>query len=288
MGRNLRFAVSFAALAAAAALVSQTPASSSIRPAARSVRPEVRAIPSSVACEGCWSPGLELSWQWQLAKPPSAAHLLDVRMYDVDGFEATERLVAKMHASRIKAVCYISAGSWEDWRPDASDFPAVVLGRSNGWPGEKWLDIRRLDILRPIMKARLAMCAAKRFDAVEFDNVDGYQNHTGFPLTAHQQLRYDVFLANQAHARGLSAFLKNDLDQVGTLMPYFDAALNEQCFQYHECGKLSAFVQAGKPVFGVEYKLDPATFCPKANAQKFNFLKKRLKLDAWRVPCRGA
>jgi Glycoside-hydrolase family GH114 len=74
------------------------------------------------------------------------------------------------------------------------------------------------------MNARLSMCAAKRFDAVEFDNVDGYLNHTGFPLTAHQQLRYDVFLANTAHARGPSALLKNDLDQVGRLMPYFDGA----------------------------------------------------------------
>jgi hypothetical protein len=287
MGRSLRFAIPSIVLATVA-LVSQTPASSSTRPTARSLRPELRAIPSPVACGRCWSPALEVSWQWQLAKPPSGAHLLDVRMYDVDGFEATERLVAKMHARRIKAVCYFSAGSWESWRPDASDFPAAVLGRSNGWPGEKWLDVRRLDILRPIMKARLDMCAAKRFDAVEFDNVDGYQNHTGFPLTAHQQLRYDVFLANQAHVRGLSAFLKNDLDQVGALIPYFDAALNEQCFQYHECGRLSAFIDAGKPVFGVEYKLDPVTFCPKANAQEFNFLKKRLKLDAWRVPCRGA
>jgi hypothetical protein len=136
------------------------------------------------------------------------------------------------------------------------------------------------------MQARLDVCDTKGFDAVEFDNVDGYQNRTGFPLTGADQLRYDVFLANQAHRRGMSAVLKNDLGQVRTLLPYFDFALNEQCFQYHECDKLTPFVDAGKAVFGVEYHLDTADFCPDANAMDFNFLKKKLSLRAWRVPCR--
>ena len=112
------------------------------------------------------------------------------------------------------------------------------MGRSNGWPGERWLDIRKLGVLGPIMKARLDMCAAKGFDAVEFDNVDGYQNRTGFPLTAADQLAYNVFLANQAHLRGLSAVLKNDVGQIRALLPYFDFALNEQCHQYDECDRL--------------------------------------------------
>jgi hypothetical protein len=162
------------------------------------------------------------------------------------------------------------------------------LGKSNGWPGEKWLDIRALATLGPIMQGRLDICRRKGFDAVEFDNIDGYQNGTGFPLSGRDQLRYNVFLANEAHARGLSAFLKNDIDQVKALLPYFEAELNEQCFQYAECGKIVPFVTAGKPVFNVEYKLDVAQFCAKANAKGFNSLKKRLALDAWRVPCRGA
>ena len=253
---------------------------------ARSVA--LRGLHAPVPCPGCWSPHLRLSWQWQLQNPPAAGALLDLRMYDVDGFDTTARLIDAMHAQGTKAVCYISAGSWEDWRPDAADFPKVVLGKSNGWPGEKWLDVRRLDLLSPIMKARMSICRRKGFDAIEFDNVDGYQNDTGFPLSGPDQLRYDVFLANQAHRRGLTAFLKNDLGQINQLLPYFDAALNEQCFQYSECGKLVAFVDAGKPVFGVEYRLASGDFCPKANANDFNFLKKKLALDAWRVPCRGA
>jgi hypothetical protein len=41
-------------------------------------------------------------------------------------------------------------------------------------------------------------------------------------------------------------------------------------------------------VFGVEYKLETTEFCDAANAHDFNFLKKRLALGPWRVPCRGA
>ncbi len=245
-------------------------------------------LAAPVACPGCWHPALKVSWQWQLKNPPTAAALIDVKMYDVDGFDSSKSLIAAMHSKGIKAVCYVSAGSWENWRPDAGDFPASVLGKSNGWPGEKWLDIRKISALAPIMKARLDMCRAKGFDAVEFDNIDGFQNNTGFPLRGGDQLRYNVFLANAAHARGLSAFLKNDIDQVAKLLRYFDAELNEQCFQYAECGKLKPFVQAGKPVFAVEYKLNTPQFCPKANAMNFNSLKKKLALDAWRVPCRGA
>ena len=71
-----------------------------------------------------------------------------------------------------------------------------------------------------------------------------------------------------------------------TLLPYFDYAVNEQCLQYRECGKLAPFVAAGKPVFEVEYQLDPARFCGRANALNFNSLQKHLSLDAWRVACR--
>src|SRR5262245_57916698 len=247
-----------------------------------------QAVAAPAGCPGCWRPPLKVSWQWQLQEPPRIGALLDVSMYDVDGFESTARLVRAMHTRKIAAVCYLSAGTWEKWRRDAASFPTQVLGKSNGWSGERGLDVRAMAVLKPIMRTRLAMCRRKGFDAVEFDNVDGFQNATGFPLTAAEQLRYDVFLANAAHRRGMSALLKNDLGQIRKLLPYFDAALNEQCFQYRECAALSRFIEAGKPVFQVEYKLSAATFCATANRRSFNALRKRFALAAWRVPCRGA
>ena len=60
-----------------------------------------------------------------------------------------------------------------------------MLGKElDGWPGERWLDVRRWDVLEPILAARFDVCRQKGFDAVEPDNVDGYANESGFPLTA--------------------------------------------------------------------------------------------------------
>lgn len=246
--------------------------------------PPAVALPDPVPCDGCWQPALRTSWQWQLQWRVDTS--VDVEMFDIDGFDNRPRVVEELHDGGAAVLCYVSAGSWEDWRPDADVFPEAVLGRTNGWPGERWLDIRRWGVLAPIMEARLDMCARKGFDGVELDNVDGYQNRTGFALEAADQLRYNARLANEAHERGLSVALKNDLGQVEELLPYFDYALNEQCFQYEECDLLLPFVEAGKAVFGVEYRLDTDGFCPRANAMDFNFLKKRLSLGAWRVACR--
>ncbi len=242
-----------------------------------------RSLPSPVACPTCWHPALDTSWQWQLQGTVDRS--VDVQMFDIDGFDNSASTVSSLHSAGRMVVCYIDAGTWEDWRPDAGRFPRSVLGNSNGWPGERWLDIRKLSVLEPIMQARIQMCADKGFDAVEFDNVDGYQNRTGFPITYGNQLRYNVWLANTAHSLGMSVALKNDLGQVKDLLPYFDFALDEQCFQYKECDKLVPFIQAGKAVFEVEYKLDVSRFCPSANSLGFNSLKKRLSLRAWRVAC---
>ena len=130
---------------------------------------------------------------------------------------------------------------------------------------------------------------AKQCDGVEPDNVDGYSNDSGFPLSAADQLAYNIWLADQAHSRNLSIGLKNDLDQILALQPYFDWALNEQCFQFEECDQLLPFIQANKAVFGVEYEeegANPSNFCPQANALNFDWLLKRYDLDSFRIACR--
>ncbi|HCU24664.1 MAG TPA: endo alpha-1,4 polygalactosaminidase [Deltaproteobacteria bacterium] len=234
--------------------------------------------------DGIWTPALNTSWQWQLTDEIDTS--VDAQMYDIDLFDVDESVIDELHSAGRKVICYFSAGSWENWRPDANQFPSSVKGRNNGWPGEKWLDIRRLDILGPIMKARLDLAVAKGCDGVEPDNVDGYSNRSGFKLTYQDQLHYNKFLAAEAHARGLSVGLKNDVDQVKDLVAFFDWTLNEQCFEYRECDTLLPFIKAGKAVFNVEYKGNTNNFCPKANAMNFNSMKKHLDLDAWRVPCR--
>ncbi len=246
--------------------------------------PLVTASPSPSA--DWWQPHPGTSWQWQLDSGQIDISF-DVQMYDIDLFDVPAATIAQLHTDGRVVICYFSAGSWEDWRPDAGDFPPAVIGNPlEGWPGEKWLDIRQIDALAPIMRARLDLAVQKGCDGVEPDNVDGYINDTGFPLTYADQLNYNRFLAAEAHARGLSVGLKNDLGQIPDLVADFDWALNEECFTYQECDRLLPFIQAGKAVFGVEYDLNPADFCPQANAMDFDFLKKHWNLDAWRVACR--
>ena len=232
-----------------------------------------------------WRPAPGTSWQWQLSGTIDTT--VNASMYDIDLFDTQQSIIDELHTRGRTVICYFSAGSYENWRPDAHQYPASVLGKDlDGWPDEKWLDIRAIALLGPIIEARLDLAVSKKCDGVEPDNVDGYANDTGFPLSAADQLAFNRWLAVQAHARGLSIGLKNDLDQVTELVADFDWALNEQCFQYDECDTLLPFVQAGKAVFGVEYSGNTTDFCPQANANNFDWLQKKMDLDAWRVPCR--
>jgi hypothetical protein len=240
--------------------------------------------PAPAPAPAIWRPAPNTTWQWQLTTPVDLS--VPAQMYDIDLFNNGAEVVSAVHASGRRAVCYLSAGTWEPGRPDSGAFPAAVLGSAvSGWPDERWLDIRRLDILGPIMERRLDLCRARGFDGVEPDNVDGYGNGTGFPLSAADQLAYNRFLVSAAHARGLSIGLKNDLEQVAELQPIYDWALDEECFANSECQLLQPFVQAGKAVFNVEYDLDPASFCPQARSMGFMSMRKELALDAARTPC---
>jgi hypothetical protein len=192
------------------------------------------------------------TWYWQLQGPVDNSR--PAAVYDVDGFDTPASEVATLHAQGKRVVCYVDAGTWERFRPDAGRFPGSLLGRPNGWPGERWLDVRRLAVLEPIMTARFQICARKRFDALEPDNIDGFANHTGFHITAVQQLRYDEWLARAAHRLGLAVLQKNDPQQARTLQPYFDGVLDEQCNQYSECSSFKPYLAAGKPVLNAEYK----------------------------------
>ncbi len=148
----------------------------------------------------------------------------------------------------------MSAGSREDWRPDAGQFPPELLGKDyEGWPGEKWLDIRRIDLLAPILRARLDLCKAKGFERVEPDNIEIHDNDTGFPITYQDQLAYARWLADEAHARGLAIGLKNAPDMVADALPFFDFAITEDCYHQGWCDQVLPFIAAGKPVFAAEY-----------------------------------
>jgi hypothetical protein len=250
----------------------------------RRIRIERFVLTPAPAGAPAYVPPPTATWQWQLTTPVDPT--VEADFYDIDLFDNSASVVADLHARGRHVACYLSAGTYESGRPDSASFPGEVRGKElPDWPGERWLDIRRLDELGPILEARLDLCRSKGFDAVEPDNVDAYANDSGFPLTAADQLRFNRWIARAAHARGLSVGLKNDLDQAAALEPAFDWALNEQCFQYDECDKLAPFIRAGKAVFVAEYELGTDLFCGRARRLGVMAMRKHLELDAWREPC---
>lgn len=237
-----------------------------------------------------WKPTPFDSFQWILSSALDTSSAASV--YDIDGFNSSAADVAALHRLGRHAVCYINVGAYENFRTDASSFPAQVIGNAYaGWPGENWLDIRRIDVLAPIMQSRFDMCKAKGFDAIEPDNINGSENTTGFPLSAADQITYNTWIASIAHARGMSIALKNDDTQVAQLAPLYDFAITEDCWQQRWCSQMAAFHNAGEAVFTVEYTdvTTPTTFtstyCGQAKTAGFNAILKKRQLDAWVQTC---
>ena len=233
-----------------------------------------------------WQPQPTIAaWQWQLQGKIDTSIAADV--YEVDGFEVGAGTVAELHRQGRKVICYLDVGSWENYRPDAGRFPKSVLGRPyEGYPDERWLDIRRIKALAPILRKRFDLCRRKGFDAVEPDNIAGFENKTGFPLGAADQLRFNRWVAREVHRRGMAVALKNDPGQVRQLLGSFDFAVVEECFAYDECGEFSPFVEAGKRVFVAEYEKPLGAICEPAERLGFSVIRKDYDLFArpW-APC---
>jgi hypothetical protein len=216
--------------------------------------------------------------------------------------------VQALHVRGARVIGYIDAGTAETWRPDFPEMQAFdqscdgcLFGNPlSNFPDEYWLNINTdMNGINPNtgqsettrrfvldeMLARLKEAKLIGVDAIEFDDVDAYQSDSGLSIGSATQQQYNATLANLAHRVGFSVGLKNDLDQAAALQPYFDFAINEQCWQYAECGALRAWpTQYGKAVFNVEYGLGPARFCPRANSPRFDLNSIRKTDDLFDLP----
>ena len=84
-----------------------------------------------------WQPAPVTTWQIQLSHNDAIDTSFDVAMYDIDLFDAPQAVIDALHAEGRVVICYFSAGSFEDWRPDVDAFPPEVIGAAyEGWPGE--------------------------------------------------------------------------------------------------------------------------------------------------------
>jgi hypothetical protein len=235
-----------------------------------------------------WRPQPGTTWQWKLTGKLEAGE--NVQAYAIDLFDAPQAFIDRLHREGQAAICHFSAGVREDWRPDASAFPAAALGQPLlESADERWLDVRHAAV-RAIIGRRLDLAVRKQCDGVAPDNVDGHANQTGFALTPAGQLEYNRWLAREAHARNLSVGLCNDVEQVAQLVDHFDWAINEECLGQGECDRLRPFVVANKAVFHVEYPKDEAnaaSICARVRPLGFSTLLKRSNLGGWGVPCTG-
>ncbi len=235
----------------------------------------------------------DVDWNWQLTGELDRS--VGAEVWDVDLFDTGVDKIASLQSDGRYVICYFSAGSIEDWRPDVGGIEESAIGlQLDDWPGEKWLDVRADSVLA-LVESRMAVAEQAGCDAVEPDNVDGFSNETGFSLSESDQIIFNSSIANMAHARGLAVGLKNSFDIAESLVQHFDFAVTEQCHEYDECELLELFVEVGKPVFNAEYPGDEGAAgelageqCAESNALGIHTLFLPIDLDgSWRVSCEG-
>jgi len=212
--------------------------------------------PPPEPCHGlCWYPphldrtGHPMRWDWQIGRttPLQRTGRNAVDIYDIDGFLTTRAQVTAIktgwQASTLthpRTVCYLDL-AWEDYRPDATlggAFPATVLGNIYfGFPEERWVDLRQLDALKPMLRERVGMCARKGFDAVELDDIDSFDppSTTGFHLTPGDVQNFLGYAFNLIHRAGMTALWKNSPYLSWWGRQYADGAVVEECYLNHAC-----------------------------------------------------
>ena len=237
-----------------------------------------------------WDPAANTTWLWQIGTRRTALNDVDIAAYDLDWQLQTAADTATIHANGKRAICYFNAGAYQPGQPDEAQWTQAMKGNGvQGWPGEFWTDTRRSDV-RAIMAARIQACKDKGFDAIEPDNLDGYANNPGFPMTVADARDYVQFLGATAHQKGLAIFLKNMTDDgnPAALAQYVDGAVNEECQAFTECDVYANanWVGAGKPVLQTEYEgatTDAAwktsAACTSANAAGRMAARSNLDLD---------
>lgn len=201
-------------------------------------------VPASV-----WKPKSGVTWQLFLQGKLSDTNNQGYDVWDIDLYDNDASTIKALQDQGSKVVCYFSAGSYEDWRSDKGDFQESDLGNGlDGWPGERWLNLNSANVHK-IMEARMDLAVQKGCDAIDPDNVDGYNNDNGLGLTEQDSVDYISFLAQAAHKRNLAIGLKNAGDIIPDVLDVVQFSVNEQCLQYNECDTFRPFIDEGKPVF---------------------------------------
>ncbi len=233
------------------------------------------------------APPVGAAWDWQLSgrvNPPRG-----VAVFDTDPDNVSARAIQRLNERGVYTICYVSVGTLEDYRDDRQAFPHGVVGRTYGdWPDERFLDIRQLDVLLPLMQARFQRCKDMGFQAIEPDNMDVYDNESGFRLSRRDGVRYIKALADMAHGMGLGIGQKNVPEITEQLVGVMDFVITEDCFSDGWCGDVSTYIRAGKPVLAAEYTdtgVDWGAACAYGRANGYSMILKDRDLNAGLETC---
>eukprot|EP01134_Creolimax_fragrantissima_P000169 CFRG0169T1 len=212
-----------------------------------------------------WCPSVNSTIDFNCQHMDMSATSIFAYLY-VDMFTSDTSTVTTL-SDTYTVICYISGGTYEKGRPDADSFPLDSLGLVlDDWPDEAFLDIRPeqpyYNSLRQIMYNRAKLAAQKGCQSIEWDNVDCWQSNCvegvprKDPTMATNQLVWNKYLADITHELGMSVGLKNDVEQIPSLVDFFDFAINEHCYKYDECDLMIPFLDQGKAVMLAIYKED--------------------------------
>jgi len=208
---------------------------------------------------GLWKAKVGSTWNYVLGhKINLATEKAEVLEIDVN---KSADLIKEYHNAGKKVICYFSGGTIEDFRDDYDDYASVkglIRNTYDEWDDEKWLDFR-LEGIKPLIKRRMQMAVNKKCDGIEVDNVDAYQisdvrDEWTDPITREDTIVFLKWLGTTAHNLGIAIGLKNVNGLLDEVSPYFDFAINEECYQYKdECRRYRKFLDSGKPVYAVAY-----------------------------------
>ncbi len=226
------------------------------------------------ASAGSLQPGAR--WDWQLSQPIDLSRKVEI--FDIHPEEVSSATLRALKERGVFTICYVSVGTLESDSADKDNFPDEIVGNVyDDWPDERFLDVRRLDLLLPIMKNRFEACKSQGFQGVEADNMDLFENEPGFAISEVDGIRYFKALADTAHAMGLAIGQKNAPQLSKTLVSHADFIITESCFHFGFCGDVLAYIEAGKPVLDAEYlhqEIDFNEACKQADRLNISMILK--------------
>ncbi|KAH8656659.1 glycoside hydrolase superfamily [Tricladium varicosporioides] len=153
-----------------------------------------------------------------------------VEIFEIDLFRNEASTIDLLHKLGKKVICYFSAGTVEEMRPDYNLFDQRDFGmRLADWHGETYVNISSPRVWK-LMKERIKLASDKGCDAIEPDNTDIYSNDGGgLDITAQDAIIYVEKLAQESRSYNMSMGLKNSQEILWDVSHLIEFAVNEEC-----------------------------------------------------------